>query len=283
MSNKQKQFEIINANNPFNLELGNHTWIKDVSDIKTYEEAWEDEVEIYGITPDFSREDAIKALKSGFITVYSSYPIKQGVFVTPSKMEAQNYAGSNRVFSKTVRLSDVAWIDPTQGQYANINENKKYISMKKIIRLTESDLRRIVSNSVRRVLKEGYNQFSDGDFASTGDPYELGDDDIDPISDISHLRPEDLTKVYVWDTSDSYYDFEAVYDGVSFRGSFDGDFNIEDVVIGHSGYGHQMNPNDVHTSQFENWFNSTLGENLAQILYQRIQQGDFDNEQENEY
>ena len=38
--------------------------------------------------------------------------------------------------------------------------------MKKIIRLTESDLRRIVSNSVRRVLKEGYNQFSDGDFAN---------------------------------------------------------------------------------------------------------------------
>ena len=39
-----------------------------------------------------------------------------------------------------------------------------------------------------------------------------------------------------------------------------------------------MNPNDVHTSQFENWFNSTLGENLAQILYQRIQEGDFENE-----
>jgi len=283
MVDKQKQFELITNGNPFNSELGNHTWIKDVSDIKTYEEVWQEEGEIYGITPDFSEKDAINALNSGRIVVYSSYPIKNGTFVTPSKMEAMSYAGSNKVYSKVVSLDDVAWIDPTQGQYAKTNIVENKTRMKKIIRLTESDLRQIIENSVRRILKEDFDQYSDGDFASTGDPYELGDDDIDPTSDISHLRPEDLTKVYVWDTGDSYYDFEAVYDGVSFRGSFDGDFNIEDVVIGHSGYGHQMNPNDVHTSQFENWFNSTLGENLAQILYQRIQQGDFDNEQENEY
>jgi hypothetical protein len=283
MADKQKQFELITNGNPFNSELGNHTWIKDVSDIKTYEEVWQEEGEVYGITPDFSEEDAINALNSGRIVVYSSYPIKNGTFVTPSKMEAMSYAGSDKVYSKVVNLDDVAWIDPTQGQYAktNIVENKK--RMKKIIRLTESDLHQIIENSVRRILKEDFNQYSDGDFASTGDPYEMGDDDIDPTSDVLHLRPEDLTKVYVWDTGDSYYDFEAVYDDISFRGSFDGDFNIEDVVIGHSGYGHQMNPNDVHTSQFENWFNSTLGENLAQIIYQRIQQGDFDNEQENEY
>lgn len=283
MVDKQKQFELITNGNSFNSELGNHTWIKDVSDIKTYEEVWQEEGEIYGITPDFSEKDAINALNSGRIVVYSSYPIKNGTFVTPSKMEAMSYAGSNKVYSKVVSLDDVAWIDPTQGQYAKTNIVENKTRMKKIIRLTESDLRQIIENSVRRILKEDFDQYSDGDFASTGDPYELGDDDIDPTSDISHLRPEDLTKVYVWDTGDSYYDFEAVYDGVSFRGSFDGDFNIEDVVIGHSGYGHQMNPNDVHTSQFENWFNSTLGENLAQILYQRIQQGDFDNEQENEY
>ena len=167
MVDKKRQFEIISTNNPFNPSLGEHTWIRSVSDINTYEEAWEDEGEIYGITPDFSKEDAIKALKSGIITVYSSYPIKQGIFVTPSRMEAQSYAGGNRVFSKTVRLSDVAWIDPTQGQYANINENKKY--MKKIIRLTESDLRRIVSNSVRRVLKEEYNQFENWFNSTLGD------------------------------------------------------------------------------------------------------------------
>jgi hypothetical protein len=60
MVDKKRQFEIINANNPFDSNLGEHTWIRSVSDINTYEEVWEDEGEIYGITPDFSREDAIK-------------------------------------------------------------------------------------------------------------------------------------------------------------------------------------------------------------------------------
>ena len=158
MVDKQKQFELITNGNPFNPELGNHTWIKDVSDIKTYEEVWQEEGEIYGITPDFSKKDAINALNSGKIVVYSSYPIKNGIFVSPSKMEAMNYAGGNKVYSKVVNLEDVAWIDPTQGQYANTNvvENKTY--MKKIIRLTESELHKIVENSVKRILKEELSQ-----------------------------------------------------------------------------------------------------------------------------
>ena len=160
--------------------------------------------------------------------------------------------------------------------------------MKKVIRLTESDLHRIIENSVKRILKEDFNQFSDDDFASTGDPYEVGTDDVDPTSDVSHITPQDLRRVFVWDTSDSYYDFEADYgegmsEAVSFRGSFDGDFNIEDVVIGHSGFGHQMNPKDVHTSQFENWFNSTLGEDLARIIYQKIEHGDFADDSDSGY
>ena len=158
MVDKQKQFELITSGNPFNSELGNHTWIKDVSDIKTYEEVWQEEGGIYGITPDFSKKDAIDALNSGKIVVYSSYPIKNGIFVSPSKMEAMNYAGGNKVYSKVVNLEDVAWIDPTQGQYANTNvvENKTY--MKKIIRLTESELHKIVENSVKRILKEELSQ-----------------------------------------------------------------------------------------------------------------------------
>ena len=51
---------------------------------------------------------------------------------------------------------------------------------KKLVRLTESDLRRIVRESVNKILKEGgYNQFSDGDFAGEGDPYGLNDEDAD--------------------------------------------------------------------------------------------------------
>ena len=160
--------------------------------------------------------------------------------------------------------------------------------MKKIIRLTESDLHRIIENSVRRIIRESFDQFSDGDFASTGDPYELEDDNIDPTSDVAHVKPEDLKRVYVWDTGDSYYEFEADYgegmsEAVSFRGSFDGDFTVDDVVLGHSGFGRQMNPNDIHTSQFENWFNSTLGDSLARIIYQKIQHGDFANDAESGY
>ena len=270
MLDKQKQLELITNGNPFNLELGNHTWIRDVSDIKTYEEVWQEEGEIYGITPDFSKKDTIDALNSGKIVVYSSYPIKNGTFVTPSKMEAMNYAGSDKVYCK----------------FVNLVENKKY--MKKIIRLTEGDLYQIIKNSVKRILKEDFNQYSDGDFASTGDPYEMGDDDIDPISDVSHIKPDDLRKVYVWEIGDSYYEFEADYgegmsEAVSFRGTFDGDFQVDYVVLGHSGFGHQMNPNDLHTSQFENWFNSTLGEQLARIIYTKIKSSDFSNDAESGY
>lgn len=150
MIDKQKQLEIILSSNPFNQDLGEHTWIRDISDIKTYQEAWEEEGEVYGITPDFSKKNAIDALKSGVITVYSSYPIKQGIFVTPSKMEAQNYAGSNKVYSLTCKTSDVAWIDPTQGQYANV----KLKESNGLIRITEKDLRKIVNESVNKILKE---------------------------------------------------------------------------------------------------------------------------------
>jgi len=56
-------------------------------------------------------------MDSGIITVYSSHPIEAGVFVTPSKMEAESYSGDGKIYTKTVKLTDVAWIDPTQGQY----------------------------------------------------------------------------------------------------------------------------------------------------------------------
>ncbi len=73
-------------------------------------------------TPDFTEEDLQNALETGRVTVYSSYPIKDGIFVTPSRMEAQNYAGEGKVYSKTVALEDVAWIDSLQGQYAKVEE-----------------------------------------------------------------------------------------------------------------------------------------------------------------
>ena len=97
-----------------------HTGVRTVDDIKTLEEAINDpEWSGYDeFNPDYTLDDATEALETGKITVYSSYPIKNGVFVSPSRMEAESYAGNGKVYSKQVNVNDVAWIDPTQGQYA---------------------------------------------------------------------------------------------------------------------------------------------------------------------
>lgn len=115
---KEKQLEIIQKYNPALDDY--HTWVRSESDILTFEEAWEDP-DTY--TPDFDENDAKETMLSGKITVYSSYPIEQGIFVTPSLMEAAEYAGGDpeAVYSKEVSLSEIAWIDAIQGQYANIN------------------------------------------------------------------------------------------------------------------------------------------------------------------
>ena len=125
---KEKQNRIIQRSNPFDDDY--HTWIRNAGDIKTFEETLSDSDYNEGedFDPSYSWDMAQKALKSGKITVYSSYPISQGVFVTPSKMEAEDYAGGGRIFKKTVNLTDVAWIDPTQGQFAKVDgdENIKH-------------------------------------------------------------------------------------------------------------------------------------------------------------
>lgn len=84
---------------------------------KSVVEVWRDEPEV---DPDFDDDMAQKAIRTGIITVYSSYPIEIGTFVTPSVLEAQSYSGDGRIYSKEVKLTDVAWIDSTQGQYAPI-------------------------------------------------------------------------------------------------------------------------------------------------------------------
>lgn len=117
---KQKQLDIIKNNNPDNDDY--HTWIRNVEDIKTLEETINDSdwIDYDEYNPDLSRQDIENAIDSGKITVYSSYPIKQGIFVSPSKMEAESYSSNGKVYSKEVNINDVAWIDPTQGQYAKV-------------------------------------------------------------------------------------------------------------------------------------------------------------------
>ncbi len=138
-ADKQKQLEIINSNNPAPNEY--NTWIRSERDIKTFEEALRDPewAEYDEYNPDFTKQMAESALKNGEIKIYSSYPIEQGVFVSPSRMEAESYSGNGKVYEKTVRLSDIAWIDPTQGQYANISENTQNDTEKYSIETESTD------------------------------------------------------------------------------------------------------------------------------------------------
>ena len=115
---KEQQMQVIQENNP--AEDDYHTWIRSAEEIKTLQEALTDPewAEYDEFNPDYSRAMAEEALESGEIEVFSSYPIEAGGFVTPSRMEAESYAGDGRVYSRRVPVTDVAWIDPTQGQYA---------------------------------------------------------------------------------------------------------------------------------------------------------------------
>ena len=113
---KEMQLRIIEETNPMHDDI--HTGIRSVDDILTAKEAFETKVgddESY-LYPDFTETDGKVALKNGEVTIYSSYPIAPGVFVTPSKMQAQDYAGGGKVYSKKVSVKDVAWIHSDEGQ-----------------------------------------------------------------------------------------------------------------------------------------------------------------------
>lgn len=118
---KAAQFAIIRDSNA--ADDAHHTWIRSAAEIKTLSETLADPewAEYDEYDPDYTRQMAEDAIRTGKITVYSSYKIGNGVFVTPSRMEAESYSGGGKVYSKTVNVADVAWIDPTQGQYAPTN------------------------------------------------------------------------------------------------------------------------------------------------------------------
>lgn len=111
---KEAQLAVILKHNPMRDDY--HIGIRKLSDIKTFAEVVnDDESFVYG---DFSRQDALNALKAGKITVYSSKGINLGDFVSTSRRMAQDYAGySGRVYQRTVNLTDVAWINGDEGVY----------------------------------------------------------------------------------------------------------------------------------------------------------------------
>ena len=115
---KNAQFKIIQNTNPMLDDY--HTGIRSPKDIKTFDEVINDEESF--VWGDFSKEDAQKALKDGKITIYSSYPIENGTFVSTSKVQAEDYAGGrgNKIYSQEVPLEEVAWINGDEGQYAKV-------------------------------------------------------------------------------------------------------------------------------------------------------------------
>ena len=89
----QKQLETILTFNPMFDDY--HTGIRTISDIHTFQELYDEEIlngstydefdlVVYDEPKSLYVPDIEEILKKGTITVYSSYPIKQGVFVTPS-------------------------------------------------------------------------------------------------------------------------------------------------------------------------------------------------------
>lgn len=122
---KNAQFEIIQKYNPAPKD-SNYVWIRSPKDIKTFDEVINDEDSFtWG---DYSKEDALNDLKRNRVVIYSSYPIKQGVFVSTSYIQAQEYAGGEggRVYSKQIRPDSVAWINGDEGQYAKVDNDVNY-------------------------------------------------------------------------------------------------------------------------------------------------------------
>lgn len=113
---KQAQYEVIKRTNPMTDDY--HVGIRSADDIKTFAETInDDESFVWG---DYSREDARRDLAKNEITIYSSYPIENGVFVSTSRRQAEEYAGGrgNKVYERTVPLDYVAWINGDEGQFA---------------------------------------------------------------------------------------------------------------------------------------------------------------------
>lgn len=49
--------------------------------------------------------------------MYSSDKIIPGTFISTSQMMARDYAGSNKISAKSVKINEVAWINCDEGVY----------------------------------------------------------------------------------------------------------------------------------------------------------------------
>ena len=114
---KAQKLEIIKKNNIANDDY--HTWIRNENDILDFNDARKytlDDIGDVSSYPDVTKDLLDAAEKSGKIKVYSSKPFSLGGFVSPSKMQAMDYAGKGKVYEGIFDLDDVAWINADEGQ-----------------------------------------------------------------------------------------------------------------------------------------------------------------------
>lgn len=118
---KAQKLEIIKKNNIANDDY--HTWIRNENDILDFNDARKYTLNDIGDVssyPDVTKDLLDEAERTGKIKVYSSKPFNLGSFVTPSKMQARDYAGGGKIYEDIVDLNDVAWITSDEGQLVRI-------------------------------------------------------------------------------------------------------------------------------------------------------------------
>lgn len=118
---KDEKLKVILANNPMLDDY--HTGIRKVEDILDFSDArkWTlDDIGDVSSYPDVTKEMLDEAERTGKIRLYSSNPFTIGSFVTPSKMQARDYAGNGNIFEDIFDIDDIAWINSDEGQIARI-------------------------------------------------------------------------------------------------------------------------------------------------------------------
>lgn len=175
---KQAQFDIVQANNPMHDDY--HVGIRSVDDIKSFDETIDDEESF--VWGDYSREDAKRDLEKGTVTVYSSYPIEQGTFVSTSRNQAMDYAGGKnaKIYTQEVPITDVAWISGDEGQFAKTEMQAQQVTEQKVITkqtfdykkyISDEELQNIRSEIIQKLNEIGINATATNNISQDGAVY----------------------------------------------------------------------------------------------------------------
>lgn len=123
---KEEKLKNILESNPMNDDY--HTGVRSVDDVLNFDEARKYTLEDIGDVssfPDVSEELLDEAAKTGKIKLYSSRPFSLGSFVSPSKMQAADYAGKGPIYEDLFDINDIAWLNADEGQIARISKGTK--------------------------------------------------------------------------------------------------------------------------------------------------------------